>query len=140
MILFEKGKIKFSGFKTDSLQTTNRMKIVFDEPMKTMKSGDSISISFTINNPCSYNIDFNHSQFPVHVCAALIKGEETFIQPATLSEPIGILQKGESIQRTLKAVMPDLPSGIYKFGISLNTLLGPTLNSTFVKIKIGNND
>jgi len=42
--LFEKGRIKFTGFKTDSLQTTNRMKIVYDEPMKTMKSGDSIKI------------------------------------------------------------------------------------------------
>ena len=108
--------------------------------MNTLKPGDSIHVSFIINNPCDYNIDFNHSQFPVQVCTALFKGEELFIQPSVLSEPIGILHKGESLQRTLKTIMPDLPSGTYKFGISLNSLLGPTLNSSFVKVKIGNYD
>jgi hypothetical protein len=137
---FEKGRIKFSGFKTDSLQTTNRMRIVFDESMKTVKSGDSISVPFTMYNPSDNDIDFNHPQFPVQVCTALIKGEETYIQYVVLSEPIGILHKGESLQRTLKTGIPDLPSGIYNFGISLNTVLDPTVNSVFVKIKIDKND
>jgi 4-amino-4-deoxy-L-arabinose transferase-like glycosyltransferase len=136
---YEVGINNTAGFKTDSLQTTNRMKIVFEKPPEPVRSGDTVSILFTLNNPCEYKIDFNHSQFPVRVCT-VIKGKETYFQPASLSEPIGILQRGESVTRTLKSVMPDLPSGTYLFGISLETILGPTLNSLFVKIKIDDHD
>jgi hypothetical protein len=137
---FENGKTNFTGFIADSLQTTNRIKIVFDEPKKTAGAGDTITVSFTLDNPCDYDIDFNHSQFPVEVCTVFIKGEETYVQPAVLSEPVDILQRGQSLNRTLKSVLPEIPSGTYQFGISLNSILGPTLNSIFVNIKIENHD
>jgi hypothetical protein len=134
--MFSKGRIKLTGFITDSLQTTNRVRIVYNEPEKLLRSGDSVTLSITLYNPCEYDIDFNHSRFPVQICAAIISGEETYIQPVSLSEPLGILQKGKPLRRTMKTVIPDLPSGSYQFGITLNTRLGPTLNSIFKKIKI----
>jgi len=138
--VFTEGRIKFAGYKVDSMQTTNRVKIVYDEPEKYFSPGDSVNVSLTLNNPSDYIIDFNHSQFQVQLCVVIIKGEETYIQPAVLSEPIDILHKGEILHRKLKATIPDLPSGNYQFGISLNTRLGPTLNSIFVKIKIEDHD
>lgn len=134
--VFEKGTIKFTGYKTSSLQTTNRIKIVFDLPVKFLTSGDTISVSFIITNPCDYDIDFNHFDFPVQVCTVLIKGKGTYVNPVELSEPIGVLQRGVSLQRTFRAVIPDLPPDEYRFGISLKTALGTTINSTFEKVDI----
>lgn len=134
--VFEKGNIKFTGYKTNSLQTTNRIKIVFDLPVKFMTTGDTISVSFTITNPCDYDIDFNHFDFPVQVCTVLIKGKATYVNPVELSEPIGVLRRGVSLKRTFRSVIPDLPTDKYRFGISLKTALGTTINSTFEKIDI----
>ena len=49
-------------------------------------------------------------------------------------------KKGETAERAIETKVPDMPDGVYQFGITLRTLLGPTLNSPFVKIKIGNDD
>jgi hypothetical protein len=138
--VFGNGLTRFTGYKTSSLQTTNRVKIAFDLPMNTVHSGDTISFSLTFKNPCDYDVDFNHFDFPVTVCIVVIKRKETFIEPAELSEAIGVLRKGESLQRTLKAVIPNLPTDTYKIGISLETALGTTINSTFKNISITKND
>jgi len=66
----------------------------------------------------------------------LIKGKATYVNAAELSEPIDVLGSGVSLQRTLIAVIPDLPPDEYRFGISLKTALGTTINSTFEKIDI----
>ena len=109
-------------------------------PSDQVSAGDTLNIAFTINNPCDYDIDFNHSQFPVEVYAAYLKGKETHIQPVELSEPIDVIQKGQSIQREMKTAVPGISEGIYQFGITLQTDLGPTLNCPFVKIKISDHD
>jgi hypothetical protein len=138
--VFEEGKFKLTGYVTDSLQTTNRMKITYDIPDEILNPGDSAAISFVVNNPCEYNLNFNHSRFPVKVTPVFIDKEEITIRNAALSEKIDILYKGVSVQRTLKFVVPQLPTGSYSFGISLNSPLGPTFNSKFVKVKIVNHD
>jgi hypothetical protein len=138
--VFGKGLNSFTGYKTSSLQTTNRIKIAFELPVKSVSSGDTISVSFSITNPCDYDVDFNHFDFPVQVCAVMIKGKKTFINTVELSEPIDVLLKGETLKRTLKTAIPELPPDIYKFGISLKTALGTTINSTFDKISITKND
>jgi hypothetical protein len=134
--LFEKDKIQFTGYVTSSLQTTNRVRIVFDSPPESIAIGDSISMSIRISNPGGYDVDFNHPDFPVQVCSVFLKGKDIKVIPVELSEPINILHQGESLNRIIKTIIPDLPMGEYKLGISLNTFLGTTLNSTFVKIKI----
>jgi hypothetical protein len=134
------GEFAFTGYKTDSLQTTNRLKIDFEMPSDQFTVGDTMNIEFTINNPCDYDIDFNHSQFPVQVFTAFIKGKENHIQSVVLSEPIAIIHKGQSIQRKMRTTVPDLSEGMYNFGITLRTDLGPTLNCPFVKVKIFDHD
>ncbi len=138
--LFEKDKIQFTGYVTSSLQTTNRIRILFDSLPEVLTGGDSISISIKLSNPGGYDVDFNHFDFPVQIIAVLLKGKDIILNPVKLSAPISILHQGESINRTIKTVIPNLPAGEYKIGVSLNTFLGTTLNSTFVKIKITKND
>jgi hypothetical protein len=138
--VFEEGKFKLTGYATDSLQTTNRMKITYSVPDEILNPGDSVSISISVNNPCEYNLNFNHSQFPVKVTPVFIDKEKLIIQNGALSEKIDILYKGVSLKRTVKFVVPQLPTGSYSFGISLNSPLGPTFNSKFVKVKIDNHD
>lgn len=138
--LYKKDAFTFTGYRTDSLQTTNRLKIAFDMPPDQVSAGDTLKLAFTINNPCDYDIDFNHSQFPVRVFAAYLKGKVTHIHPVELSGSIGIIKKGQSVQRKIKTAVPDISEGKYQFGITLQTDLGPTLNCPFVKIKIIDHD
>jgi hypothetical protein len=134
------GRLQFDAFKTDSLQTVNRMKITFRSDQQTFQSGDSINVPFTMQNSYKYSINFNHTRFPVEVCLVFIRGKKIIVQQASLSEPVTTISEGKTLERTLKGVVPALTEGEYQFGLCLNTLFGPSLNTHFVRIKIGNND
>jgi hypothetical protein len=134
------GFLEFYGFEADSLQTVNRMKIYFSLSGDIYNSGDSVKIHFTLQNPYNFDVDFNHRQFPVKVCLVFMKGEKTTEQAVSLSEPINTVSAGATIERNLYTVIPDLPDGVYHFGVCLNNFFGPSLNSHFTKIKINTDD
>jgi hypothetical protein len=138
--VYGSGPLQFSGFKADSLQTVNRIKIKYDLAEDTYHPGDSIMMSFTLQNTCDYDIDFNHHLFPASVCIVLIKGKEINVQDVSLSEPVAIINGGKTIERNLTAVIPELPDGDYGFAICLNSFFDPSPNSRFTKIRIKNND
>jgi hypothetical protein len=134
------GSNQFSGFRTDSLQTVNRMKITFSLDKIRLNPGDTVSIPFSIRNQYDYDIDFAHRQFPVEVCMSFLKDEDEYIQQASLSNPVGVINPGVTVNRTLSGIIPDLPEGKFQFGISLQNVFGPAFNSNFVKITIGKDD
>ena len=138
--VYGSGRLQFSGFRTDSLQTVNRMKIFFSLTENSFHPGDSMSISFTLHNKYDHDIDFDHSRFPVGVCMVFLQGEEVHVHCVSPAEPVGIISGGDTLNGNLSAVVPALPGGTYHFGISLNTIFGPSLNSHFVRIEIENND
>jgi hypothetical protein len=130
------GRLKFSGFKTDSLQTVCRMKMQYEFDEQTLQPGDSVKIPFTVQNTYDYDINFMNKVFPVEICLVLLKGEEVYLLPVSLSVPVTNISSGAIIERELSALIPGLPHGSYHLGISLNTLFGPSLNSNFTKIFI----
>jgi hypothetical protein len=134
--LYVKNGLEFEGYHTDSLQTVNRIGVNFAPQMKILNSYDSLSLTVSFQNPYEYDIDFNHRRFPVEVCMAFLKGKEVFLYPVTLREPVSIIRSGETLSRTFSALVPDLPAGKYHFGICLNTILGPAINTSFSRIKI----
>ena len=134
--LYEKDGISFYGYHTDSLQTVNRIEVKIIPRVELVYAGDSLSLTMILTNPYPYDIDFNHSRFPVRVCMAIMKGEKINLVPVILKEPVRIMKKGEQISRTFKALVPELPAGSYSFGISLQTNLGPAINGSFHEIKI----
>jgi hypothetical protein len=138
--VYGSGPLQFSGFIADSLQTVNRIKIKYDLVEDTYQTGDSVMISFTLQNTYEYDIDFNHHAFPASVCMVLIKGKKIYVQDVSLSEPVAIINGGKTIERSLTAVIPQLPDGDYSFGICLNSFFDPSPNSRFTKITIKNYD
>lgn len=138
--VYGSGTLQFSGFRADTLQTVNRMKIKFSLTEDSFNVGDSVRISFTLQNTYDYDIDFNHHEFPVIVYIYFIKGKEIIAQDVMLSKPVAIVPEGITIERDLAAVIPELPDGDYSIGICLNTLFGSSLNSHFTKIRIKNVD
>jgi hypothetical protein len=141
--VYGSGFNRFCGFKTDSLQTVNRMKIMYRLSENVFHPGDSIRLSFTLQNTYDYTIDFNHRQFPVSVCMVLIKGKEKkdiTVKDVSLSEPLGIVSGGQTLERRLIAIIPVLEDGDYKLGICLTNIFGPSFNSRFTKIRIGSKD
>jgi len=137
--VFRSGRILFSGFKTDSLQTVNRMKITYGLSEDVFRPGDSIRLSFTLQNTYDYSIDFNYHQFPSKVYVVFKGSKETkrtTVQDVSLSEPVGVITAGQILNRSLIAIVPELEDGEYRFGICLNTIFGPTYNSRLAKISI----
>jgi len=130
----------FGGFRTDSLQTVNRMIINFDLNKDILFSGDTITLQFSVRNPYEFDIDFNHKHFPVELCMILVKGRDLHVQQVFPDKKINTIHSGETAYRTFSAVIPDLPADSYSFGLSLNTIFGPSLNSNFKKIRIGKDD
>jgi hypothetical protein len=135
--LYRRGDLEFYGYVTDSLQTVNRIGIELKSQLKMVSSGDSVQFSVKFTNSYPFDVNFNHRQFPVSVCMAFIKGEEINLFPVILKEPVTIMHNGEKITKTICATIPDLPAGTYNFGICLRTILGPAINDSFSKIRIG---
>ena len=52
------------GFITNNLQTVNRLKIKYELVNENVKQGDVLTINFEIENPCDFDVDFNHLEFP----------------------------------------------------------------------------
>ena len=51
---------------------------------------------------------------------------------------ISVLGKGEKVSGNLRFVIPDIPSGKYNFGLTLNTLFGAAFNCDMVRIVVDN--
>jgi hypothetical protein len=69
-----------------------------------------------------------------------IRGKILYIYDVFPCEPVNIVGPGETVHGMIPAHIPDLPAGKYSFGLSLNTLFGPSLNSSFKKLKIEKDD
>jgi hypothetical protein len=134
--MYEKDGIRIYGFITDSLQTVNRIGVEFSPKPKSVNSGDTLNFSMILNNPYTFDIDFNHRHFPVTVCIAIVKGLDVKLIPVILNEPVCILHSGESISRNFMFVVPQLAAGRYNFGVTLKTPLGPAINDSFYKVKM----
>jgi len=138
--IYSSDSLQFGGFRTDSLQTVNRIRIYFNLNENTLQAGDSVNLSFSMQNPYDYDIDFGHNKFPVELCMVFLKDKKVSVHKVSLAEPVGIISGGDTLISSFSAVVPLLPDGNYHFGLSLNTIFGPSLNSHFVKIRINNND
>jgi hypothetical protein len=123
-------------FKTDSLQTINRIRIAINSQIKILHAGDSINLKLTLYCPYEYDIDFNHKRFPVKIYITFLAGEKVYLINSKLQEPVSVIHRGETITSTLRAIVPDIPPGKYQFGISLDNSLGPAFNSSFSRVKI----
>jgi hypothetical protein len=134
--LYRKDDFEFYGYATDSLQTVNRIEVEIKPVLKTLYTGDSLTLSLILKNPYEYDIDFNHKKFPVQIFMAFLDDKGMHLYPLEPTQPINLLKKGATSSSKIKTLVPDLPSGKYRFGICLQNLLGPAINDSFSKINI----
>jgi hypothetical protein len=134
--LYKKDGFEFYGYGTDSLQTINRIGVEIQPKYKVLNAGDTLSITLTLNNPYEYDIDFNHSKFPVSIYMEFLNGREINSFPVILHDPVSVIHSGEIITRTFVALVPDIPAGKYHFGVCLQNLFGPAINDSFSVIWI----
>ncbi len=132
--------IGFGGFVTDSLQTVNRMKIEYDLKQVDFSPGDSLTVQFSLHNPYEFDIDFNHVRFPVELNMVFIRGREIRAERVFPDQHVTIVAAGQTIVREVSIKIPSLPDGKYSFGLSLNNIFGPSMNSRFTRINIRKND
>jgi hypothetical protein len=138
--IYASDTIKFGGYRTDSLQTVNRIKISYDIKQKDFHPGDEVNVDYIITNPYDFNIDFNHRRFPVSLNIVLVKGKELHLVNVNQENQVNLIRAGETVSGTINAVIPELSEGKYSFGLSLNNAFGPSLNSRFIKIIIRKDD
>jgi 4-amino-4-deoxy-L-arabinose transferase and related glycosyltransferases of PMT family len=128
--------IEFDGFKTDSLQTVNRIKIDFALKQKDVQMGRLLILDCTFANMYNYDINFRHHQFSVKVQMALIQKKNVVLTPVKLLAPIKNIRSGETIHRYMLVRVPNVPHGEYSLGITLTTSLGAAMNGRFYKVTI----
>lgn len=138
--IYASDTIKFGGYRTDSLQTVNRIKISYDIKQKDFHPGDEVNVDYIMTNPYDFNIDFNHRHFPVSLNIVLVKGKELYLVDVNQENQVTMIRAGETVSGTIHAVIPVLDEGKYSFGLSLNNAFGPSLNSRFIKIIIRKDD
>ncbi len=138
--IYASDTIHFGGYRTDSLQTVNRIRITYDLSQKDYRAGDALTVNFSMTNPCDFDIDFDHRHFPVSLNIVLIKGKGLHLVEGTSEKPVDVIRAGETVTGTINAVIPEIDAGKYSFGFTLNNAFGPSLNSRFVKIIIGKDD
>jgi hypothetical protein len=132
--LYRKDDIEFYGYRADSLQTVNRMHISFEPRKHVLTTGDTVDLTVSITNPYTYDIDFNHKDFPVMVYIGFIGNGFKDYFPMELNEPVGIIRAGEKVVRKASAMIPDIKPGRYNSGVCLITLTGAAINNSFYRV------
>ena len=127
---------EFYGYKTENFQSVNRLTIEYTLTEKEIYTGDTLDIHFKISNPTEFDVDFQHSEFPV-TCKTVYRVLKTInTADAEMDERVDILKSGDSISRMVKTVVPELPAGNYLFTLSLYNNICASQNSAYVPIKI----
>lgn len=124
---------EFDGFFTNNLQTTNALEIVFTPIANSFKTGDTVSMPITIVNKGPHTFNFKHPEFPVQLVAVFIKNKKLVLQQNLLVNKADSLKPNHSLQNNIRFVVPTVEKGEVLFGISLESVFGPTMNSPFVK-------
>lgn len=125
------------GFFTENLQASNRLKINYDLPFKTLNVGQTLTIPITIVNPTQHSIDFNHSEFPLSLNVVFLIHKRNYHIIETQSNPeVRVLKPNEIQSFTLTFKVPDLEKGTYKFSVLIDSFFGHTLNSKFQTLEI----
>ena len=134
--LYEINGHTFHGHITENFQSVNRLKIEYTLNNSELHIGDTLDIHFKIHNPTGFDVDFQHSEFPV-TCKIVYRVLKTInTADSEMDECVGILKSGESISRSVKTVVPELPAGNYLFALSLFNNICASQNSEYVPIKI----
>jgi len=129
----------FYGYTATEFQSVNRVKIQFTLPQAELCTGDTLTIDFKMYNPTSYDINFQHSEFPVSCKAAYTSEEKlakTLFSNCTLNSVIELLPANATVTGSLITVVPDLNPAGYLFALTLDNTLCCANNSAFVRIKI----
>jgi hypothetical protein len=125
----------FEGYKTESFQSVNRLKIDYKLPYQEVHAGDTLMIEFQIHNPTTSDVDFHHPEFPV-ACKAVYAAQTIGLYDVELNEDMDVLKSNETLYRSFKTIVPTLPAGNYWFALTLDNTVCVTKNSNYVPIKI----
>jgi len=127
---------RFSGFVTDNFQSVNRVRIEYKLPAKDVYPSDTLFIPFTISNPCGFDIDFNHSEFPVKLRIAFAKKRDIGIYDGTTNCTFDILKSKAEENAIFQVVVPELEQGKYQVALTLDNGICPAKNSDFLSLRI----
>jgi hypothetical protein len=135
----------FSGYFASNFQSVNRVKIDFSLTQDEVFSGDTLRIDFEMCNPTSYDIHFDHAEFPVTcetVYLSYLKDKKGKISKdfrffhCEFEREIETLPANSTIAGSLKAIVPDMNSDVYSFALTLNNTVCYAQNSNFIKLNI----
>ncbi|RTL49377.1 MAG: hypothetical protein EKK39_10765 [Sphingobacteriales bacterium] len=127
---------KFNGFKTDSLFTTNSLKITYQLPTDILYNNDSVLIPFQLKNTLNKTFFLQTKDFTVEINAILKNKTSILVVPCRKKLRNQFILPGATIQDTLHLIMPKLSTGQYLIGLAASNTLGPTANSSFTSIEI----
>ncbi|MDR3188143.1 MAG: glycosyltransferase family 39 protein [Prevotellaceae bacterium] len=131
----------FHGYFAKEFQSVNRVKITYALPDATLKSGDTLHLPFTIHNPDSYAINFDHPELPVSLKAFYLSYQggkkHTEFADCQLEPPVATLSGNQTRKGILTTVIPNLPSAEAQLAITLVNPICAARNSDFALLKIG---
>jgi hypothetical protein len=137
--LYEVDGCTFEGYIAESFQPSDKIKIDFTLPEKELHAGDTLNIQFMVSNPNPFDIYFHHPEFPLSFrCAYKVRKYEVFVCDGIIFDDIDILKSGGSITNTFKTVVPNLPTGKYLFGLTLDNTVVTSKNCDYVPINLLN--
>jgi uncharacterized membrane protein YoaK (UPF0700 family) len=128
--------IDVEGYFTDSLQTTNHIKIDFDCKMSKFVISSSQEIEITLTNPSDTEFYLFHKEFPANLQLILINKDNTICIPAQIIQPFSVIPAHQMITSKIRFEVPKIDEEKYHLGVSLNSVFGPSLNSKFININI----
>ncbi|WP_163629560.1 glycosyltransferase family 39 protein [Paludibacter sp. 221] len=127
---------QFHGMVTDNFQSVNRVRIKYELPVEEVYPGDVIEIPFEIINPCNFDIDFNHPEFPVRFLITFAKKRKIDFSAGEVSKQFDILAAGAEDKASFCVVVPDLEPGKYQVALTLENKICPAKNSDFASLRI----
>ncbi len=124
----------------DSFIPVQKIELKTDSTFETLTIGQTVSIPVMISNPYAIDIPLNQADRPISIHTILIaNGKIVASVPMQLNPNVPLIPKDQTIAVTGEFVVPELPPGIYAFGMSVKAIPFPeTFNSLFSTVEIVN--
>ncbi len=121
----------------ETLSSVQKIRINYTLPdAPDFRPQEHLKMAVEITNPYPYPIPFNN-ETPVSMSAIFTKNKYKCRVPAVPVDSVMALGPGQSVNRIIEFLIPDIPPGTYRFGLGLKTeLLPEAFNSHFQNIKI----
>lgn len=129
--------IEITGRLVDSFHVSSRLKITIDiAHQSVLHVGDTVETHYSLYNPYPFAVNFKDKNFPTGFSLCFLARDQEFIFDQRLDRNLNSIQSHQTIEGTLRFVVPELLNDQYSLCVTTQTIFGPAFENPFIPVEV----